>query len=94
MVRRYSIAEARDNFTGLVHEAEAGDTVELTRRGKPVAVLVACEEFQRLTEGRRGFRETYRSFLEQYPASSENTIEPEDWLYRDRDPSPGRDFSW
>ncbi len=94
MVKRYSIAEARDNFTGLVHEAESGDTVELTRRGKPVAVLVAREEYQRLTEGRRGFREAYRSFLAEYPPSPENTIEPEEWLKRDRDPSPGRDFSW
>jgi len=95
MVKRYSIAAARDNFTGLVHEAESGATVEVTRRGKPVAVLVAREEYQRLTGGRRGFREAYRDFLERHPASKDNTLEPEEWLVeRDRNPSPGRDFSW
>jgi prevent-host-death family protein len=94
MVKRYSIAEARDNFTGIVHEAEAGATVEVTRRGKPVAVLVAQGEYERLTQGRRGFREAYREFLARYPPSEENTLEPQEWLERDRDPSGGRDFSW
>lgn len=94
MVKRYSVAAARDNFTGLIHEAESGDTVEVTRRGKPVAVLVAKGEYERLTRGRRGFREAYRDFLERYPASKENTLEPEEWLERDRNSSPGRDFSW
>lgn len=32
MVKKYSIAEARDRFTSVVHEAETGTTVELTRR--------------------------------------------------------------
>lgn len=38
MVKKYSITEARDNFTSVIHEAEKGTQVELTRRGKPVAV--------------------------------------------------------
>jgi len=94
MVKTYSIAEARDNFTGIVHEAESGDTVEVTRRGKPVAVLVARDEYERLLRGRRGFREAYREFLERHPNFAEDAMEPEEWLQRDRNPSPGRDFSW
>jgi prevent-host-death family protein len=94
MVKRYSIAEARDNFTGIVHEAESGDTVEVTRRGKPVAVLVARDEYERLTQGRRGFRVSYREFRERHPNFAEDAMEPEEWLERDRNPSPGRDFSW
>ena len=39
MSKQYSIAEARDNFPRVVHEAETGEAVELTRRGKPVARL-------------------------------------------------------
>jgi prevent-host-death family protein len=94
MVKKYSIAEARDNFTSVVHEAEAGTTVELTRRGKPVAILVAREEYERLHQGRRGFREAYEDFLRRNPDFTENAIEPETWLEGVRDPSPGRDFSW
>lgn len=35
---RYSLAEAKAHFSALVDLAEAGETVEITRRGK----LVAC----------------------------------------------------
>ena len=35
-----SIAEARDTLTRLIQRAEAGEPVHITRRGKPVAVLV------------------------------------------------------
>lgn len=45
---QYSIAEARDRFTQLVHKVEAGDTVEVTRRGRRVAVLVSAEAYDRL----------------------------------------------
>ena len=47
MVKKYSIAEARDNLAGVVQEAEEGTQVELTRQGKPVALLVGVEEFER-----------------------------------------------
>jgi antitoxin (DNA-binding transcriptional repressor) of toxin-antitoxin stability system len=35
MVKKYSIAEASNNLTDIVHEAEEGARVELTRGGKP-----------------------------------------------------------
>ena len=44
----YSIAEAKNNLSGLVHEAEKGHPVRLTRRGKPVAVLMSTEHYDRL----------------------------------------------
>ncbi len=37
----YSIAEARNNLPKLVDRAVAGEEVTITRRGKPVAQLVA-----------------------------------------------------
>jgi prevent-host-death family protein len=45
MTKKYSIAEAEGKLTDLVHEAEKGIKVELTRRGKPVAILVGAEDF-------------------------------------------------
>jgi prevent-host-death family protein len=44
MPKRYSIAEARSNLPSIVGQAEAGREIELTRRGKPVAVLVSLQE--------------------------------------------------
>jgi prevent-host-death family protein len=36
----YNIAEAKANFSELVERAEAGETVEVLRRGKPAAKIV------------------------------------------------------
>ena len=42
----YSIAEARDALTSLVHRVEEGEPIQLTRRGRPVAVLISVAEYQ------------------------------------------------
>ena len=62
--------------------------------GKPIAVLLALKEYERLREGRRSFTEAYREFLRRNPDFAANAVEPEDWLHEVRDPSPGRDFTW
>ena len=49
----YSIAEAKNNLSGLVHEAEQGHPVRLTRRGKSVAVLISTEQYERLSKPRK-----------------------------------------
>ena len=41
MSKSYSIAKARDQLAELVHRAEKGAAVELTRHGKPVAVILS-----------------------------------------------------
>ena len=60
---RYSVAEARRILPRLVREAEGGKTVELTRRGDPVAVLIGQRQFRRLTARRRSFTQAYDGFL-------------------------------
>ena len=49
----YSIAAAKNNLSGLVHEAEQGHPVRLTRRGKPVAVLISTEQYERPSKPRK-----------------------------------------
>ena len=61
--KRYSIAEARTNLPTIVDQAEAGQEIELTRRGKPVAVVVSLREIERLRHERGRFGETYKKFL-------------------------------
>lgn len=63
MSRRYSIAEARSNLPAIVDQAAAGQEIELTRRGKPVAVVVSLGEFARLRGERSRFTDAYRRFL-------------------------------
>lgn len=89
--KQYSIAEARENFTSMVNEAEKGERVELTRRGRPVAVLISLAEYGQLAGGRRSFWESYEEYRRRHASSD---IDLGDALEGTRDRSPGRDFSW
>jgi prevent-host-death family protein len=82
--RKVSIAEARDHLTVLVHDVERGKRVELTRRGKRVAMLVSCDEYDRL----RAARPALQAWRARLPADFEGFSDDEvrSW----RDPSPGR----
>ncbi|MHC4392851.1 MAG: type II toxin-antitoxin system Phd/YefM family antitoxin [Planctomycetota bacterium] len=63
MVKRtFSIAEARNRFAELVHEAEAGVPIEVTRRGRPVAVVLSVSDYQRLTGTSGGFLKALATF--------------------------------
>jgi prevent-host-death family protein len=66
MTLRYSITEARASLPSIVDQAEAGQAVELMRRGKPVAVVVSFQQFERLRGDRRQFGEAYKAFLEKH----------------------------
>jgi len=67
MSKRYSIAEARRNLPTLVNEAESGAEVQLTRRGRPVAIVVSIEEYERLKAPRTDFADAYRAFRSRFP---------------------------
>ena len=67
MSKRYSIADARRNLPTLVNEVESGAEVQLTRRGRPVAVVVSLEEYERLKAPRTNFAEAYRAFRSKFP---------------------------
>ena len=64
MTERYSIAEACRKLPKLIHEAERGKAVELTRRGKPVAMLISRRRFEQLASKYSVFAEAYRNFAE------------------------------
>ena len=64
MAKRYSIAEARSNLPAIVDHVEAGQEIELTRRGKAVAVVVSLRELARLRGDRVSFGDAYQRFLQ------------------------------
>lgn len=81
----YSIAEARNRLAQLVHEAEDGSAVELTRRGEPVAVIVSAQEFQRWRIARPQFWKRLRDFQRRLHGQKID-IRPEDFEgIRDRE---------
>ena len=67
MSRRYSIADARASLPAIVDQAESGASIELTRRGRAVAVVVSLREFERLRGEQARFGDVYGKFLKKYP---------------------------
>ncbi len=62
MSKSYSIASARAKLADIVDEVEAGFEVELTRRGKKVAVMVSAARYARLRGDRVAFMAAYETF--------------------------------
>jgi prevent-host-death family protein len=89
MRRNVSIAEARDHLTGLLRDVERGKTVELTRRGKPIAVLISRDEYERLRGKGPSLLEALRAWQAECPPQFEGFTPEEIATLRDR--SPGRD---
>ena len=90
MTEKHSITDARRNLPRLIREAEQGKTLELTRRGKPVAVLIGRSEFERLATGRRGFRDAYDDFVTSVDVSA-LALNPNEIFEGVRDSTPGPD---
>jgi prevent-host-death family protein len=88
MARKYSIAEARSSLPAIIDQAEAGQEIEVTRRGKPVAAVISVKELARLRGGGASFGAAYRSFLERH-ALPEVGLD-EDFVSSVRDAGAGR----
>lgn len=90
MAKQHSIAEARNSLPSLVRAAESGKAVELTRRGRPVAVLIGRRQYERLTMKYRGFSESYEEFTQEVDLE-ELAIDPDELFAGSRDDSHGRE---
>jgi prevent-host-death family protein len=93
--RKVSLAEARDHLTGLVRDVERGHRVDLTRRGKRVAVLLSAEAYDRLNKPRRdtrGMLDAVTAWRARLPSGFEGFSAEEARAWRD--PSPGRDVDF
>jgi prevent-host-death family protein len=55
--KRFSVAEARQNFARLIRTAERGRAVQITRRGETVAVVLSASDYVALTSDRPSFVE-------------------------------------
>ena len=85
---RYSIAETKNRLPAVVREVEEKGAVEITRRGRPIAVLLSVNEYRRL----KG-EETFWSALQRFRQHADldaTDIDPH--IFADvRDRSLGRD---
>jgi prevent-host-death family protein len=87
---RYSVATLRSGLSRALREAEAGEPVEITRRGEPVAVLLGREDYERLKRRGGNFWERYVRFRERTDLQALGLI-PEEIFSEVRDHSEGRE---
>jgi prevent-host-death family protein len=89
-----SIADAKTHLTRLIADAERGEVVRITRRGKPVAVLLSEDEYARLSEA--SSRASFGALIAEMRADP--AFAPVDWRSDEvdswRDRRPSRDFEW
>ena len=75
MSSKYSVAEARANLPKILDEVELGREIELTRRGKRVAVMISVEEYERLSGRQRDFAKAYETHREKYSGLERSVLE-------------------
>ena len=91
VAQQYSISQARAHLPAIIDQTEAGVEVELTRRGKPVAVVIPIKEYERLRAGRPSFAEAYQKFLENH--SLDELGLDDDFASQVRDKGAGRNVN-
>ncbi len=92
MDKSFSIAQARHSLAALIHQLERQPRIQLTRRGKPVAVLLSQREFERIASPAAGFWDAYASFRASVDLAALD-IEPS-VFHGPRDKSAGREMNW
>ena len=86
-----TIAEAKNNLSQLIHQLDSGEPIQLTRHGKPVAVLLSETNYQQLkNQGPRLYHaiQQWRTQLDEDAGLTESELK------RLRATIPGREFSW
>lgn len=92
MSKHYSIAEAKNHLPAVIHEAEAGEPIEITRHGKPVAVLLSMSEYLRLRGARPDLWPAYEAWRSAGPPLTDQDVDG--LADRTRDQEPDRGIDW
>lgn len=88
----YTMTQASQHLPDILNFVEQGHSVEVTRRGKSVAIVVSITEYQSLRERSQGdFWQALQTFRHQ---EMDDFTEWHEVLAGVRDSSPGRDMTW
>jgi prevent-host-death family protein len=87
--KRYCLTTAQSQLAEIVLEVEKGRTIELTRRGVPVAVILSAAEYARLAAVRPSLAAATAAFREREALEAADLAAAFDGV---RDPAPGRDL--
>jgi prevent-host-death family protein len=92
MDKHVSISEAKNRLPALVHDIEHGSAVQLTRHGKPVAVLISILQYKKLISRPKNFWATLSAFRDSADESA--LLSSDDDFFDHRAQSPGRSVNF
>lgn len=95
MTRRHpktmTMSEARASFAKVLTRAEQGEAVQVTRGGKPVAVIISMADYEQALSQHVLPSEAFRNFMETF---DRRVLRGKDPWEATRDRSVGREFRW
>lgn len=90
-----AISTLKNHLPELVHQVEKGDDIQITRHGKPVAVIVSLERYNHAFSTGRGIYHASQLWRKQYPDNSGfSDIELQDIHERTREPHIEKPSVW
>jgi prevent-host-death family protein len=88
-----TISHLKNHLPELVHTVEQGEDIQITRHGKPVAVLVSLDKYNQALVSGKGIFNSYLTWRKKHPnATGFTDIELK--AMRDITPHETPDFSW
>ncbi|WP_066377288.1 MULTISPECIES: type II toxin-antitoxin system Phd/YefM family antitoxin [unclassified Anabaena] len=92
MSHQYSIEQVPANLDKIFQEVEQGESVQITREGAQVAVILSLAEYERLLQSQSSFWQSLAQFRQEIIEEGIE-IDPDE-IWRDvRDKSPGREVN-
>ena len=88
-----TISHLKNHLPECVHSVEQGEDIQITRHGKPVAVIVSLERYNRALGGGKGIFNSYLNWRKQHP-DADGFSDEEIEAMRNREPHKPTDFSW
>lgn len=62
-----TISKLKNHLPELVHKAEEGEDIQITRHGKPVAVIVSQERYNRMVTNAPNLATTFKRWRAMHP---------------------------
>ncbi|MDQ5767053.1 type II toxin-antitoxin system Phd/YefM family antitoxin [Thiothrix subterranea] len=90
-----AISTLKNHLPEWVHLAESGQDIQITRHGKPVAVMISLAKYQRAFVGGTSIVSAFSRWREQYPDAQGFTADEQEQMYsRTREPYPDTASVW
>ena len=77
-MRRVPLYDAKNRLSEVLRGVESGAPVELTRHGKPVAVLVDADSFHHAQQAHVGFAQLFHTFCQDWSAEMSEPSHPDE----------------